>query len=207
MTTSSDSVALPFARHHDLPALDRSALLVVDLQRLFTSPDQPTFIAATRDALPRALLLVDAFRAAARPVAYTRHAHVAPPRGAGMGRWWSRFVIDGTAAAELDPMLSPAEDEPVVRKDHYAALFHTPLEGWLRSKSVDTVVLCGTMTHICVDTTARDAFMRGFDVVVASDACASKNPTLHEAALQGLSHAVARVCTVRVLVDRIEALR
>jgi len=60
---------------------------------------------------------------------------------------------------------------------------------------VETVVIAGVMTHICVDSTARDAFQLGFDVVVVSDACASKHRELHNASLLTLSHAVARVAS------------
>ena len=196
-------IRLPFARYHNLPELCRSALILVDLQQVFTSPEQPAFILDTREALRQACLLIDAFRQAGRPIVYTRHAHLTVPQGAGMGSWWSHFVMEGTAGSELDPRLSPTNGELVIRKEHYSALFGTSLEEWLHRNEIETLVLCGTMTHICVDTTARDAFMRGFNVVVVSDACASKHQSLHESALLGLSHAVARVCTTSTLIDQV----
>ncbi len=120
-----------------------------------------------------------------------------------MGRWWSHFVMDGSTAAELDASLEPAPGEIVLTKEHYSAFHGSDLGAWLRQRAVDTIALCGTMTHICVDSTARDGFMRGFDVVVVVDACASKAYALHEAALQGLSHAVARMGRTSAVVERL----
>lgn len=187
--------------------LRRSALLIIDMQQVFTDPKQPPFVADAPAALLKIQQVIAAFRAAHRPVAYTRHAHTAEPKGPGMGAWWSSFVMDGSPASLLDPTLRPTPDELVLRKEHYSAFRQTHLESWLRSANVDTVVLTGTMTHICVDTTARDAFMTGFDVVVVTDACASKHPALHESALQGLSHAVARLTNTQALIAGLEAMR
>ncbi len=101
--------------------------------------------------------------------------------------------------AAIDPHLAPRPGEPVFRKERYSAFHRTRLRAWLESKGVTTVVLAGVMTHVCVDTTARDGISLGFDVIIAADACASKSAALHEASLQCLSHAVARVVTVRRL--------
>lgn len=108
-----------------------------------------------------------------------------------MGRWWSTFVMEGSEAAQLDPALAPLEQDFVLRKEHYSAFRETHLDPWLRQRAVETIVVAGTMTHICVDTSARDAFMHGFDVVVVHDACASRPAALHAYSLHALSHAFA----------------
>jgi nicotinamidase-related amidase len=189
--------AHPFARHRDPSALHRalhrSALLVVDLQRAFTDPEQPPFVRDAPAAVTQAVRLVDSFRRAARPVVFTQHAHATPPCGPGMGRWWSSFVIEGTDASLLDPAFVPLDEDLVLRKEHYSAFRETHLDPWLRERAIETVVIAGTMTHICVDTTARDAFMHGFDVVVVHDSCASRPAALHTHSLHVLSHAFARL--------------
>ncbi len=191
--------AHPFARHSDPSALHRalrhSALLVVDLQRAFTDPQQPAFVPDAPAAMVQAARLAEAFRRAGRPVFFTRHAHASSPRGPGMGRWWSTFVLEGSEASLLDPELVPLEEDLVLRKEHYSAFRETGLDAWLRQRAVETVVIAGTMTHICVDTSARDAFMHGFDVVVVHDACASRPAALHAYSLHALSHAFARLAS------------
>jgi bifunctional isochorismate lyase/aryl carrier protein len=186
-----------FARHSDPSALHRamhrSALLVIDLQRAFTDPQQPPFVRDAPAAVNQAVRLVNAFRRAASPVVFTRHAHATSPCGPGMGRWWSSFVLEGTDASLLDPAFVPLDEDLVLRKEHYSAFRETHLDPWLRERAIETVVFAGTMTHICVDTTARDAFMHGFDVVVVHDACASRPAALHTYSLHALSHAFARL--------------
>lgn len=194
----------PFARHEGIPALHGSALIIIDLQRAFTDRDQRSFVPDAPAALRNALRLLHGFRKATRPVAFSTHAHPQIPEGPGMGAWWSSFVLENSAASELDPSLVPHPGELVFRKQHYSAFRETPLEAWLKARAIDTLVLCGTMTHICVDTSARDAFMCGFDVLVVSDACASKHRALHESSLQGLSHAVARLATTDAVMSQLE---
>lgn len=197
---SSSLPLLPFARHRDLLPLDRCGLVVIDFQRVFTDPGSPAFLDHAPRALEHAIHLVKAFRRARRPVAFTRHVHRAPPRGPGLGSWWSHFILDSDPLGALDPRITPESGEAEVRKQRYSALYRTRLASWLAARDVSCVVLAGVMTHVCVDSTARDAISRGFDVVVAGDACASKTTALHEASLLCLSHAVSRVVTVSRLV-------
>lgn len=196
-------VRFPHQRQSNAPDLSAAALLVIDLQVAFTDKGQRTFVRGSRSALRASERLVRTFRSAARPIAFTRHAHLRPPTGGGMASWWGSFLLEGSPGALLDPALLPRRGELVVRKEHYSAFRQTHMNEWLRARSVRSVVLCGTMTHLCVDTTARDAFMHGFDVVIVEDACASKHKALHEASLQCLSNAAARIVTTNALLEQL----
>jgi len=199
------SLSFPFARQRDLGDLSSVALVLIDLQCAFTDPVHRTFLPDAPQALEASLRLLTAFRHHRRPIVFTRHAHSIAPTGPGMGHWWSGFILENTDESHLAPELRPQPHEKVIRKESYSAFRNTDLEPWLRQQEVNTLVLAGTMTHICVDTSAREAFMAGFDVIVACDACASKNKVLHEAALHGLSHAVARMEETSSLVSRLKA--
>lgn len=108
--------------------------------------------------------------------------------------------MEGDPASACVEALVASGRSNVLDKTHYSAFRGTGLQGVLRAGGVGMVVIAGVMTHICVESTARDAFMRGFDVVVAHDACASKSQRLHEASLLTMSHAVARVhATARIV--------
>ena len=110
-----------------------------------------------------------------------------------MSRHWRWLVREGTAQAELIPELAPRRGEPVFRKAQYSAFHATRLAGWLRRRRVRTLVVAGVMTHLCVETTAREAFVRELDVVVPLDACASSDRTLHLGALRGLANGFAAI--------------
>lgn len=82
--------------------------------------------------------------------------------------------------------LSPKPEEVVVTKHRYDAFFNTGLELVLRSNGIRNVTLCGVATNVCVESTARSAFFRDFEVVVANDCCAARNMQAHEAALENV---------------------
>lgn len=177
-----------WARRRPFPDLRRAALLVVDLEHTFADPRGEAFLPAARAVLPNILALRDAFRTAGLPVAYTRHAHRPAECRGSMGRHWRWLIREHTAEARLIPELAPRRGEPVLRKAQYSAFRGTRLLAWLRRHRVETLVVAGVMTHLCVETTAREAFVREFDVVVPLDACASADETLHLAALRALVH-------------------
>jgi len=183
----------PWARRKPLPDLRRAALLIVDLEHAFADPRGDAFLPASRAVLPRILTLRDAFRTAGLPVAFTRHAHRPGECRGSMSRHWRWLIRDETAQADLIPELAPRRGEPVFRKAQYSAFRRTGLARWLRRHRAGTLVVAGVMTHLCVDTTAREAFVRELDVIVPLDACASSDETLHLGALRSLANGFASV--------------
>lgn len=92
----------------------------------------------------------------------------------------------GTPGAEFVPELRPREDEPVVAKNRYNAFYGTNLDLHLRTNDVTHVLVAGTKTNVCVDTTVRGAYDRDYRVTVLADCVASDEPELHEAALRNV---------------------
>lgn len=115
-----------------------------------------------------------------------------------MSSWWSELIVETGPFCELSDRLTTS-NASVIKKCQYDAFFNTDLEEMLVSKSVTHVVICGVMTHLCCETTARSAFMRGFDVWFAVDGTATYNKDFHQATLLNLSHGFA----TPVLVDEV----
>lgn len=172
-----------------------AALLIVDCQNAFTSAASRTRVEGADAALEAISRLAAAFSTAGLPVAATRHAHSRVPRPGGMGSRWRSFIMEGSPEASLDPRLGTDPAWRVFTKSCYSAFRGTGLSAHLAGLGVSRLVICGFQTHICVESTARDAFERGFDVSVASDACASIRRDLHEAALLCMGHALGGVET------------
>jgi nicotinamidase-related amidase len=99
-----------------------------------------------------------------------------------------RFV-PGSWGWQLVDGLEPEEGELVVRKPRYDAFLRTSLEDDLRTRGIDTLAIAGVITNCCVDTSARSAFMRGFDVLVLEDCVGTfaEERDLHASALRNLS--------------------
>ena len=197
----------PWARRRPFPRLHGAALLVLDMQRCFADPEGEAFLPAARTVLANILALRDAFRAAGRPVAFTRHAHRPDECRGSMGRHWAWLIREGTRDADLLRELAPLRTEPVFRKMQYSAFRGTGLPAWLRRQRVDTLVVTGVMTHLCVETTAREAFVREFDVIVPLDACATSDETLHLGALRSLANGFGVVPPTKELLRRLGGRR
>jgi len=88
-----------------------------------------------------------------------------------------------------------------VAKAQYDAFYETALENILRSSGSEQVVVTGVMTHLCVEATARSAFVRGFAVFVPADGTATYNRDFHAASLLNLSHGTAAMTTCSRLME------
>ena len=87
----------------------------------------------------------------------------------------------------------PLEGEPVFTKWNYDAFDSTDLELWLRTRGIRTTLFVGFTTNVCVETTARHAYIRGFHVVVAGDCTGAPSAAEHEAALVNIDRYFGRV--------------
>jgi len=179
-----------------MPALDlsKSSLAVVDMQRYFLEEGADAYLGAPKRLVTNVLALIGAFREAARPIVFTRHAHAKGSDTGEMGRWWDgRLPFEGERQSELIDDLEPASGERLITKVRYSAFEGTDLDAWLRERSVDTLVVCGVMTNLCVETTARHAFMKDLQPVIAEDACASSSEEFHRASIMNLEYGFAHI--------------
>lgn len=96
-------------------------------------------------------------------------------------------AIKGTWGSEIIPELAPEGDEYVVQKRRHSGFQHTDLDLYLKEESLDTVVVTGVWTNVCVRSTAADALANAYKVITLSDCCASKTPAMHEHGLVDLS--------------------
>ncbi len=85
-------------------------------------------------------------------------------------KFWGEHAIVGTEGAKVIPQLALSDKDFVVPKRRYSGFFYTDLDLLLRELKIDTVIMTGLHTHMCVRHTAADAYQLGYHVVVASDA-------------------------------------
>ncbi len=185
----------PYNAHKLELNVSASALLVIDMQKFFLDPGSQTFTEGGLAVIGRCADLTSAFRTAKRPVIFTRHVHKSAELDGGMtGWWWKGMCLEGTPESEIHEALAPLPEEKVILKHRYNAFYNTDLEIVLRCLEVRDLVICGIMTNICCESTARDAFMRDFRVFFPADANGSVNEELHIASLKNLAFGFAYVC-------------
>jgi isochorismate hydrolase len=180
----ADVIAVTGIRQRELLSLSRAGLLVTDMQGYFTDPSSHAFIPSAPAIIPNILGLIRLFRDSGRPVFYTRHLNT-PGDAGSMGRWWKELI---SADSKLSAIISDFDPEPdrVVLKNQYDAFYRTELEQTLKYHDIEFIVVCGVMTNLCCETTARSAFMRGFHPVIPVDATAAYNREFHLAAFRNL---------------------
>jgi nicotinamidase/pyrazinamidase len=96
---------------------------------------------------------------------------------------WPPHAIRGTWGSRVIEPLSPQDEERVVPKRRYSGFFGTDLDLTLRERGIDTVVIVGVLTDICVMYTSADASARGYNVIIVSDATGSTSLENHQFAL------------------------
>jgi nicotinamidase-related amidase len=110
--------------------------------------------------------------------------------GGELAKQFAGQILQQVSIYEL---LAPAPEDIVVLKHVYGGFTGTELDLVLKSLSVTTVAICGTMSNFCCGATARQAFWHGYKVIFGSDVTSTTDPKLHEAELRTLRRGFARV--------------
>jgi nicotinamidase-related amidase len=180
----------------------KPALLIVDMQNDFVRVGAPMEVPQARDTISQHQQLIRHFRKSRLPIIYTRFLagpnrrllwefspKLAPPILA-CHAGHKRFYVDvhkTLECIEIIDELAPKPEDLVIDKLGYGAFHGTKLDGILRQRAVESLIVTGTVTQICVEETAREAFHCGYKTTLVSDAVSSYLPDLHAAALKNFA--------------------
>ena len=143
----------------------KKALIIIDIQNdYFDNGTMP--LVGSDGACENAKLLLDNFRAATLPVIYIQHVATRPD---------ATFFLPNTEGVEIHNTIKPLKGEKIVIKHYPNSFRETDLLEYLKVTQITDLVICGMMTHMCVDATTRAAKDFGFSISVAGDACATKD--------------------------------
>ena len=146
----------------------KTALLVVDIQKdHFPGGKLP--LANPLEAAQKAYMLLQCFREQGGKHVHIQHISKHSEAG---------YFVSGDRGTDIHDSAAHFEGEPIVYKHEPNAFQNTELLALLRSWRIERIVICGMMTHLDVDVTARTAAALGFQVIIAEDACATRD--LHE---------------------------
>ena len=181
----------------------RTALLMIDFQRDFLEADGfgaslGNDVSLLRTALDPARAVLAASRRAGLFIIHTREGHRPdladmppakmrrgnPTRRIGDRGQLGRLLIRGEAGHGIVPELAPLAGEPIVDKPGKGAFYATDLEAILQAHQIQSLLVCGVTTEVCVHTTVREANDRGYDCLVVEDAVASYFPEFQRVALE-----------------------
>lgn len=207
-------------RIHDSLDGARTALLVVDMQNAFMAPGLPSEVPVARDIVPNINRLADAVREAGGPVVWIVSAFTED----ALDSWSSFFggvysvehsrkvianLTEGSEGHKLWPELDERNGDWRVTKNRFSAFIQdaSDIEARLREAGVDTVIVTGTLTNVCCESTARDAMMRNFGVVMVADGNAALTDDDHNASLSAVAGTFADVMTTDEVIAGLGAAR
>ena len=206
------------------PDIARSALIVVDMQNDFlhengafgqlarARPERNIDMAFLRSTIPNAAKLIAAFRRAGRPVVFIAHVLKADYSDAAFPYWrgtmmkTTSFLVEGSWGAQVVDDLAPRKEEHLVAKKGFGGFSNTPLDTILRNYDVNTCVVCGVTTCVCVSTTVRGGVEHNYRQIVVSDAVAEVSREAHAAELKTFARVFGDVRTSDEVVAMVSAV-
>ena len=211
----------------------RTGLMVIDLQNYSSNPEcgiaemissqypdvAEHYIPSIQKAVANTQVLLTAFRQAQREVIFTRHGALLPD-GRDMILRRQRRDTDaihqterpalwskGSFEHDILEALQPRPDELVIDKNASSPFNGTGIDQLLRNLNLDTLIMAGMATDMCVETTARDAADRGYNVVVIEDATATFFAEHHHAALSSLARVYTKVWLTEDILGQLTGIR
>ena len=173
-----------------------ACLIVVDVQNDFCSPkgaaaQRGQDVTVAIEMVPKLVRLIEEARRVLLPIVYVRTTHsewtdtpswlYRKPEGKDL-----KTCREGSWGAEFYAGIAPLPQERIVIKHRYSSFINTDLITVLKAKGVESVLVTGVATNVCVETTARDAFMYDYYVTMVEDCAAAYNQALHESTLENI---------------------
>jgi ureidoacrylate peracid hydrolase len=173
---------------------ETSVLMIIDMQNDFVLDGAIMQVKEAKRQIPKIQTLANTCRELSIPIIYTVHLtdpKYNPLEIASFPCLKDKGMREGTAGAKVIDDLMPQNNDVVLYKHRFSAFYQTNLEIILKniknpSTLIDTIIICGTVTNICCESTARDAFFRDYKVVFGSDICSTDDKEAHEATLKNM---------------------
>jgi ureidoacrylate peracid hydrolase len=188
-----------------------AALILVDVQNDFVSPQGSAAkrgedVSAAMTMIPNLTKLIAEARKVGLTIVYIRTTHsewTDTPSWIYRGSQKSGLNTcrEGTWGADFYTGIEPAATERVVIKHRYSAFINTDLNTVLRAKNIQSVLVCGVATNVCVETTARDAYMYDYYVTLIDDCSAAYEAKLHLGTLENIRRHFGLVASSGAVID------
>jgi ureidoacrylate peracid hydrolase len=213
-----DRVMARRGKLHWFDTLDpkRTALIVIDMQGTFCEPGSPAEVSASRTIVSPINKLTRQLRARNMPVFWVLHANTHLGDRSDWEVFFRNVVSDDVRSRTLESLLpgrqtvwkelETSTQDITVIKNRYSALIpgSSTLGPMLHNYGIDTLLIAGTKTNVCCESTGRDAMMLDFKVVMVSDCCAALSDDEHQASLETFIQQFGDVMTAEEVIARLD---
>ncbi len=189
--------------HNDQLIPQRAALLILDMQKFFHEKKSHAFIPSAKAIINPVKSLADFFVTNNLPIITTKHINT-KENAKQMDHWWRDILTENSELSQLITEFDIPHAELII-KSQYDAFYDTNLNEYLQANNIEQVIITGVMSHLCCESTARSAFVRGYNVFFPIDGTATYNEELHYASLTNLAHGFANITLIENLIQTIHA--
>jgi nicotinamidase-related amidase len=187
----------------------RPALVVIDVNVGFTSPESP-LVCDLEEVVAAIRTLLGEARQAGIPVVFTTVSYTEGDKrtaAAFLDKIPALLTLEaGSPWVEIDPRIAPREDEPVLNKLFASAFFGTALSSLLAANGCDSLIVTGASTSGCVRATVVDAIQHGYRPIVPREAVGDRNPDAHAANLYDIDTKYGDVVSLAEVVEHLEEI-
>ncbi len=183
------------------PVPGSPALIIVDMQSYFLEQEGPAYLGA-EEIIPNVQRLLDAFSDLKFSIFATRNS--SPEFDGPIEKWWGTRLEPDDRWARLDPRITYPANTVILNKHLYGTFSSTNIDARLKKAECDSIIVCGVMTHLCCETTAREGFQHGYDVYFMADANATSSHEIHRSTLVALAHGFAYVLDTEEMINLLE---
>jgi nicotinamidase-related amidase len=179
------------------------ALVLVDIQNDYFPKGKMEVVGAVEAGLA-AIRLLAYFREKNLPIIHVQHISA---------RTGATFFLPNTEGINFQEGVTPLPDEVVIRKHFPNSFRETDLQEYLESRGIRELIICGMMSHMCIDSTVRAAFDRGYSCTIVHDACATRNlvfngmdipaAQVHGAFMAALGTVYAKVLSAEKIINKL----
>lgn len=182
---------------------DTTAMLIVDMVHDFCDPAGAMCLPGAEQLYPVQNDLIQSARRSGMMIGWVVDAHRPAVKRDREFLKRAPHCLEGTSGVDVVPELDKQSDDFVFLKRRFSAFFGTDLDLTLRDNLIDTLIVFGVVTNICVRSTVHDAFFNGYQVVVPSDACAATGPREQESSLYDIATHFGVVAESRDVLDHL----
>ncbi|MFW9852734.1 MAG: isochorismatase family protein [Candidatus Thorarchaeota archaeon] len=179
--------------------INRAALLVLDMQNYFIDRNSHAHIPSAGTIILPINNLISFMHEKRRPIIFTRHITSSEPDDL-MKKMWKDIITEEDQISEIITHIDSSKGI-VITKNYYSAFRKTGLNKLLKELGVEQLIITGVMTHLCCETTTRDAFARYFEVFFVMDGTATYTEDLHVGTLRAISHGFGVCMTVEEIMS------
>ena len=152
----------------------KTALVLIDIQNDYF-PGGNMELVGIENAATKAQKILQRFRDQKAPIFHIQHISAHPQ---------SKFMLPNTKGVEINEKVAAGPGEPVIEKYFPSCFRDTSLLEQLKNQKIKELVICGAMSHMCIDTSVRAAFDLGFSCTVIEDACATRDLQFKEESIE-----------------------